>query len=110
MKKRFANREPAKRGESIKPGVERSGTPGSQQRRTRARETGGSHLRGARYSERQLGYQSLNDGSAIARFAGWVLALFRSWGSAPLHPRLYAFTRSAGLGNFVRSNLSRASE
>jgi len=97
VKKRFANREPAKRGESIKPGVERSGT-------------GGSHLRGARYSERQLGYQSLNDGSAIARFAGWVLALFRSWGSAPLHPRLYAFTRSAGLGNFVRSNLSRASE
>ena len=34
--------EPAKRGDSIKPGVERSGTPGSLKERKRAHEVGDS--------------------------------------------------------------------
>jgi hypothetical protein len=36
--------EPAKRGDSIKPGVERSGTPGDRwEYKERAREAGDSH-------------------------------------------------------------------
>jgi hypothetical protein len=35
--------------------------------------------------------------SAVARYRGLTfLARFLSWGSAALHPRLYAVTRSAG--------------
>ncbi|GEM_PF-6383254 len=36
--------EPAKRGDSVKPGVERSGTPGSLEYKGRAREVGDSHF------------------------------------------------------------------
>jgi len=34
--------------------------------------------------------------NAIARFTGSDLMIFWTWGSAALHPRLYADTRSAG--------------
>jgi len=40
---------------------------------------------------------SLHPPTSVARSAGFVLSLPRgSWGSAALHPRLYAVTRSAG--------------
>jgi hypothetical protein len=34
--------------------------------------------------------------TAAAPFARWILDLRNAWGSASLHPRLYAFTRYAG--------------
>ena len=47
--------------------------------------------------------------AAAARFAGWLSHVHISWGSAALHPRLYAVTRSAGyfvLGAALFLNLS----
>jgi len=63
--------EPAKRGESIKPGVKRSGTPGSLDRKRRAREAGDSLFVKAEVIP-----------TAIARFArskvfSWIILGFR---------------------------------
>ncbi len=66
--------------------MERSETPGSLANKGRAR--GGDSKT-----------SSVNCNScAIARFARSVFWPLLSWGSAPLHPRLYAFTCYAGLG------------
>src|SRR5882724_10345436 len=78
--------EPAKRGDSIKPGVERSGTPGS---------VGGERKEPAKWA-------TAGALSHASRAQFHYLSL--SWGSASLHPRLYASTRSAGFGNLSRIN------
>jgi hypothetical protein len=36
--------------------------------------------------------------NTIARSAGWQYLLILTWGSAALHPRLYAVARYRGLG------------
>src|SRR3989442_11683131 len=78
--------EPAKRGDRIKPGVERSGTPGIVGVRGKSPRSG-----------RQPFHRVNRKSWAIARFARSVSAGSLTWGFASLHPRLYAFTRSAGL-------------
>jgi hypothetical protein len=90
--------EHAKRGVSIKPGVERSGTPGSSKYTRKAREVGDRPF--IKMNRRFW---------AIARFARSFYSGSSTWGFASLHPRLYASARSAGLGNEVRTNLFRAS-
>jgi len=68
-----------------RPGVERSGTPGSLWCEERAREVGDS-------------YSLYSAVSAFARFARSAFLSVVTWGFASLHPRLYAYTRSAGFG------------
>ena len=70
-------------GDSIKPGVERSGTPGTANRRTAARVAADS-------PEITV--------NTVARSAGCHYHEPSTWGSAALHPRLYAVARYRGLG------------
>ena len=74
--------QPAVAGDSIKPGVKRSGTPGDCPKIMPARGAGDS------------GY---HDFRAVARSAGCGPWMCCSWGSATLHPRLYAIARYRGL-------------
>ena len=57
-------------GESIKPGVERSGTPGQSRTRNRAHGVGGSGLVRGLMSVDDLLDMVLTADSAIARFTG----------------------------------------
>ena len=68
-------------GRGPRPGVERSGTPGTAHPGTTARGAGDS-------PEIMV--------TTVARSAGWHYLWTITWGSAALHPRLYAFTRFAG--------------
>jgi hypothetical protein len=80
--------QPAAAGDSIKPGVKRSGTPGDCPKIMPARGAGDS------------GY---HDFRAVARSAGCGRWVCSSWGSATLHPRLYAIARYRGLAVSGRS-------
>ena len=65
----------------------------------------------ARSGDRRQPFHRVNRKSwAIARFARSVSTGSLTWGFASLHPRLYAFTRSAGFGNGSRNNLFRGSQ
>ena len=70
-------------GVSIKPGVERSGTPGRIEGMIRAHKVGDSSL----VERRPM---------TVARFTGLEFTYVSTWGSAVLHPRLYALARFAG--------------
>jgi hypothetical protein len=83
--------QPAAAGDSIKPGVKRSGTPGDCPKIRPARGAGDS------------GY---HDFKAVARSAGCGPWMCCSWGSATLHPRLYAIARYRGLARTRLSHLS----
>ena len=69
--------------ESIKPGVERSGTPGGVDSKKPSAREAGDRFR------------------AAARFARFFKRMKSTWGSAALHPRLYACTRFAGWDAFL---------
>ena len=82
LKTRRNASQPAVAGGSVKPGVERSGTPGISAEISPAREVGDSPC----------------EFRAVARFAGCGYFETRvSWGSAALHPRLYATAQLRGL-------------
>jgi len=50
--------------------------------------------------------KGLTSDSSVARIRGLgSFSLFRSWGSASLHPRLYAFTRFAGFGQPFKGSI-----
>ena len=71
--------EPVVAGDSIKPGVKRSGTPGSSTQIL------------AELAERAIARVRLQEriGAAVGRSAGaWSNFVDVSWGSAALHPRL----------------------
>jgi len=76
-------RQPAVAGESVKPGVERSGTQELWTERPQPAVAGDSPE--VTPHRRQLSR------------AGIIFGLL-TWGSAALHPRLYAFARYRGLG------------
>ena len=46
---------------------------------------------------------------AVAHFAGSYFVVQRSWGSAPLHPRLYAIAALRGLSTKPFTNLIKSS-
>jgi hypothetical protein len=89
-------------GGSIKPGVEHSGTPGSVEIRNEpVKRAAAASLWVSRYwltSWYLIARQSTLSGrlvlSPVSRAR--LSCLFGSWGSASLHPRLYAAARSAG--------------
>src|SRR5438552_17367102 len=102
--------EPAKRGDSIKPGVKRSGTPGLRWIMNEKPTEWATAVHRAQFSAVALSHASR------AQFSYGAL----SWGSASLHPRagspaeqlgwgarLYASTRCAG---FARCRLHDCSE
>ena len=71
--------------------MERSGTPGSVQYLVVAHEVGDSPIA-----------DSLSLICAIARFARFFFTLAgQTWGSSPLHPRLYAFAALRGLRHIL---------
>ena len=74
-------------GASIKPGVERSGTPGTMLDKSRAHEVGG---RSVAMSYGGSGITCILQGPyavpAVARFTGSKLMHVETWGSAALHP------------------------
>jgi hypothetical protein len=79
-------------GGSIKPGVERSGTPGSIGIREYEPARAGGRVQS----------RSIDDGNDLNKPLSpvpraYTLSGLGSWGSATLHPRLYAFARFAGL-------------
>jgi hypothetical protein len=78
--------EPAKRGDSIKPGVERSGTPGD---RWSIRE---KPLKGAT----AMHHEKIPSLALSHASRAWSSHVSLPWGSASLHPRLYASTHCAG--------------
>jgi hypothetical protein len=80
-------------GDSIKPGVERSGTPGSEPRRIQARGSGRQSV-GMRF--RSDHYPTLHATGCHPLPRVQTSSRAWSWGSAALHPRLYAVARSAG--------------
>jgi len=53
--------------------------------------------------------QFTDDESTVAHSAGSALIFQRSWGSAPLHPRLYAIATLRGLSTKTPADLIRAS-
>src|SRR5438105_12462961 len=88
-------------GESIKPGVERSGTPGSHAYQFRARETGDSeNAYSMSDAPDRLASIALHN-VAVAHLVGSVSDPSLSCGSAALHPRLYAGARLRGLKRSV---------
>src|SRR6266849_5328203 len=50
-----------------------------------------------RSGRQRKSFRSIHDEAAVARFTGSFSWLLLSWGSASLHPRLYAPPRFAGL-------------
>src|SRR6266516_4321588 len=84
--KRLVCIKPAKRGDSIKPGVERSGTPGSLTQNTFS-------ARGV--VDSGLGTNVNHDDSTAGRSVDCEYGDHVPWGSASLHPRLYAVGRFA---------------
>ena len=74
--------EPAVAGNSIKPGVERSGTPGAADPRITARGAG---------DRLEFTLKRLSPAPRASIAFGF------NWGSAALHPRLYAIARYRGL-------------
>jgi hypothetical protein len=89
-------------GGSIKPGVERSGTPGSVEMRNEpAKRAAAASLWVCRYRLTNCyliaGQSALSGRVVLSPVSRAQLScLFGSWGSAPLHPRLYAAARFAG--------------
>jgi hypothetical protein len=74
---------------SILPGVERSGTPGYESKKiSKAREAGAS-------------FRQFNGCRPLRGLTCFLFNL--TWGSAALHPRLYAAARCAGYLFFVQS-------
>ncbi|MGH9883577.1 MAG: hypothetical protein ACRD6N_19300, partial [Pyrinomonadaceae bacterium] len=78
---------------SIKPGVERSGTPGSSSEVQPAKRAAANDPMN-RHSQHKLRNKSLRALSPVSR--ALLMNSFLSWGSAALHPRLYDSTRFAG--------------
>ena len=83
--------------ESIKPGVKRSGTPGSVAHEFQARGTGGSLNAYKHVTSTSSSRIFVSQKIAVAHFVGSVSYPPLSWGFAALHPRLYAFARYRGL-------------
>ena len=74
-------------GRGPRPGVEWSGTPGSVEYEVAAREVGDSVFILSEF--RYLLYRTLSRAGSFLMVA--------TWGSAPLHPRLYAIAALRGL-------------
>ena len=90
--------QPAIAGDSVKPGVERSGTPGDLHEHDSkpAKRAAASSMR----SRCRIRYRPL-------RGLCKIFELIDSWGSASLHPRLYAIARYRGLGFRISTNARR---
>ena len=83
-------KEPAKPGDGIKPGVERSGTPGSLVAKSKSPRSGGK------------GFTISKSVYALSHASRAPISLCSlSWDFASLHPRLNASTRYAGFGKSV---------
>jgi hypothetical protein len=87
-------------GVRIEPGVERASAEPQEYVVTthQARKAGGSFLLCAISSSLRLG-QSLTHASRAG-----LINLYRTWGSAALHPRLYSDARVRGLGRNIRAS------
>jgi hypothetical protein len=83
-------------GGRVKPGVERSGTPGANAQQFQARETGGSRHKIRRYQKQVIHWHRPLLTSALPPTSRAWVSVITPWGSAALHPRLYACTRCAG--------------
>ncbi|HEY8188469.1 MAG TPA: hypothetical protein VIF64_20535 [Pyrinomonadaceae bacterium] len=86
--------QPAIAGGSIKPGVERSGTPGHVTKQKCEPAKAGDSFR---FNVSEF-INSLTWNGTVDRSAVCLVLIFPiTWGSAALHPRLYALARYRGL-------------